>query len=107
MGFFQKISEGLKKTKENMMQKVNQIFSSFRPVDEELFEELEETLIMSDVGMITAEEVCNRLRKGVKERGITDSGEVKALSRSASYRVGMFVTWPLRKVYRALRPIKK
>ena len=79
MGFFQKISEGLKKTKENMMQKVNQIFSSFRPVDEELFEELEETLIMSDVGMITAEEVCNRLRKGVKERGITDSGEVKAL----------------------------
>ena len=35
------------------------------------------------------------------------SGEVKALSRSASYRVGMFVTWPLRKVYRALRPIKK
>ena len=79
MGFFQKISEGLKKTKENMMQKVNQIFSSFRPVDEELFEELEETLIMSDVGMVTAEEVCDRLRKGVKERGITDSGEVKAL----------------------------
>jgi len=79
VGFFQKISEGLKKTKENMMQKVNQIFSSFRPVDEELFEELEETLIMSDVGMITAEEVCDRLRKGVKERGITDSGEVKAL----------------------------
>jgi len=79
VGFFQKISEGLKKTKDNMMQKVNQIFSSFRPVDEELFEELEETLIMSDVGMITAEEVCDRLRKGVKERGITDSGEVKAL----------------------------
>ena len=79
MGFFQKISEGLKKTKESMMQKVNQIFSGFRPVDEELFEELEETLIMSDVGMVTAEEICQRLRKGVKERGITDAGEVKAL----------------------------
>lgn len=79
MGFFQKISEGLKKTKDNMMQKVNQIFSSFRPVDEELFEELEETLIMSDVGMVTAEEICERLRKGVKERGITDSGEVKTM----------------------------
>ncbi len=79
MGFFQKISEGLKKTKESMMQKVNQIFSGFRPVDEELFEELEETLIMSDVGMVTAEEICQRLRKGVKERGITDAGEVKTL----------------------------
>ena len=79
MGFFQKISEGLKKTKESMMQKVNQIFSGFRPVDEELFEGLEETLIMSDVGMVTAEEICQRLRKGVKERGITDAGEVKAL----------------------------
>lgn len=79
VGFFQKISEGLKKTKESMMQKVNQIFSGFRPVDEELFEELEETLIMSDVGMVTAEEICQRLRKGVKERGITDAGEVKAL----------------------------
>ena len=81
MGFFQKISEGRKKTKESMMQKVNQIFSGFRPVDEELFEELEETLIMSDVGMVTAEEICQRLRKGVKERGITDAGEVKALLR--------------------------
>ena len=50
MGFFQKISEGLKKTKESMMQKVERIFNSFRPIDEELFEELEETLIMSDVG---------------------------------------------------------
>ena len=79
MGFFQKISEGLKKTKDNMMQKVNQLFSSLRPVDEELFEELEETLIMSDVGMVTAEEICDRLRKGVRERGITDAGEVKAL----------------------------
>ncbi len=79
MGFFQKISEGLRKTKESMMQKVERIFNSFRPIDEELFEELEETLIMSDVGVSTAEEICERLRKGVKERGISDGSEVREL----------------------------
>lgn len=81
MGFFQKISEGLKKTKESMMQKVERIFNSFRPVDEELFEELEETLIMSDVGVATSEEICARLRKGVKERGIADSEGVRELMK--------------------------
>ncbi len=81
MGFFQKISEGLKKTKESMMQKVERIFNSFRPIDEELFEELEETLIMSDVGVSTAEEICARLRKGVKERGISDGDGVKELMK--------------------------
>jgi len=81
MGFFQKISEGLKKTKESMMQKVERIFNTFRPIDEELFEELEETLIMSDVGVTTAEEICARLRKGVKERGISDGNGVKALMK--------------------------
>ncbi len=81
MGFFQKISEGLKKTKESMMQKVERIFNSFRPIDEELFEELEETLIMSDVGVSTAEEICSRLRKGVKERGIPDGNGVKELMK--------------------------
>lgn len=81
MGFFQKISEGLKKTKESMMQKVERIFNSFRPIDEELFEELEETLIMSDVGVSTAEEICSRLRKGVKERGISDGNGVKELMK--------------------------
>ncbi len=81
MGFFQKISEGLKKTKESMMQKVERIFNSFRPIDEELFEELEETLIMSDVGVSTAEEICARLRKGIKERGISDGDGVKELMK--------------------------
>lgn len=81
MGFFQKISEGLKKTKESMMQKVERIFNSFRPIDEELFEELEETLIMSDVGVSTAEEICSRLRKGVKERGIADGEGVRELMK--------------------------
>lgn len=81
MGFFQKISEGLKKTKESMMQKVERIFNSFRPIDEELFEELEETLIMSDVGVATSEEICSRLRKGVKERGVADGEGVKELMK--------------------------
>ena len=81
MGFFQKISEELKKTKESMMQKVERIFNSFRPVDEELFEELEETLIMSDVGVATSEEICSRLRKGVKERGVADGEGVKELMK--------------------------
>ncbi len=79
MGFFQKISEGLKKTKASMMKQVERVFNSFTKVDEELFEALEETLILSDVGMLTAEEICTRLRKAVKEQGVTDGERVKEL----------------------------
>lgn len=79
MGFFDKIKNGLKKTKENMVQKMETVFHSFTKIDEELFEELEEILIMSDVGVNTSMKICETLRKRVKERGITDGSQVKGL----------------------------
>ncbi len=79
MGFFGKLADGLKKTRESMARKMDEIVNSFIKIDEELFEELEETLIMSDVGAVTAGRICEELRAQVKKRGITDASEVKGL----------------------------
>ena len=79
MGFFEKIREGIKKTKESMMQKVERVIHSFTKIDEDFLEELEETLIMSDVGVQTSEDIVEQLRKKIKETGATDTGEVKGL----------------------------
>jgi fused signal recognition particle receptor len=77
MGFFNKIAEGLKKTRDSMMGKVDALLNSFTKIDEEFFEELEENLIMADVGAVTSARICENLRKKVKEKGLTDAGEVK------------------------------
>ncbi len=79
MGFFSKIAEGLKKTKDSLMGKIDQVLTSFGKVDEELFEELEETLIMADVGSVTATRICEELRKKVRENAVTEVPEVKRL----------------------------
>ncbi len=79
MGLFSKIKEGLKKTRDSMMGKVDQLLNSFTKVDEELFEELEETLIMADVGTVTATRICEQLRKKVKANGVEDASQVRAL----------------------------
>ena len=79
MGFFGRLAEGLKITRESMARKVDAIVNSFTKIDEELFEELEETLIMSDVGVATSAEICRRLRAAVKQRGVTDAAEVREL----------------------------
>lgn len=79
MRFFNKIKEGLKKTKDAMMRQVEGVIHSFTKIDEDFMEELEEVLIMSDMGAVTAEEICDRLRKRIKETGITDTSQVKAL----------------------------
>ena len=79
MGFFSKIKEGLKKTKDAMMRQVEGVIHSFTKIDEDFLEELEEILIMSDMGAITAEDICNQLRRKIKETGITDPAEVKGL----------------------------
>ena len=79
MGFFSKIAEGLKKTKDSLMGKIDQVLTSFGKVDEELFEELEETLIMADVGTVTATRICEELRKRVKAGAVTDVNEVRSL----------------------------
>lgn len=79
MGIIAKIAAGLKKTKDNFLGRLKKIFNSFTKIDEELFEELEEAMIMSDIGVETSEEICDRLRKMIKERGITDPNEIMEL----------------------------
>lgn len=77
MGFFEKLKQGLSKTKESFNEKVNNVFKNFRKVDEELLEELEEALIMSDVGMETSVKIIDNLRDKIKTNKIEDSEEVK------------------------------
>lgn len=72
MGLFSKIKEGLKKTKDSMINKMQRVVNSFTKIDEELFEQLEETMIMSDIGVETSVDICSRLRKKIKEQGVTD-----------------------------------
>ena len=79
MGFFSKLKEGLKKTKDSFVAKVNTLVNSFTKIDEDFFEELEETLILSDIGTVTSENICDRLRAEVKRTGATDTAEVKGL----------------------------
>lgn len=83
MGFFDKIREGLKKTRDNISGQITQMVNSFTKIDEDLFEELEELLVMGDVGVNTAGYICDQLRKKIKEKGITDPslimGELKAI----------------------------
>ena len=79
MGLFSKIKQGLKKTRDNVIGQIDSMLKSFTKIDEELFEELEELLVMGDVGMATAEDICDRLRKKVKETGTTDPEQIHVL----------------------------
>jgi len=81
MGFFEKLKQGLTKTKESFSEKVNNVFKNFRKVDEELLEELEEALIMSDVGMETSMKIIDNLRDKIKSEKIEDVEEVKQALR--------------------------
>ncbi|MBQ9298634.1 MAG: signal recognition particle-docking protein FtsY [Clostridia bacterium] len=77
MGFFEKLKTGLGKTKSSFNEKINNVFSTFRKVDEELLEELEEVLIMSDVGMDTSLKIIDNLRTRIKKEKIEDEEAVK------------------------------
>ena len=81
MGFFDKLKTGLNKTKESFNTKINDVFSNFRKVDEEFLEELEEVLIMSDMGVDTSVKIVNNLRKRIKKDNIKDEEEVKQALR--------------------------
>ncbi|MBQ3547335.1 MAG: signal recognition particle-docking protein FtsY [Clostridia bacterium] len=81
MGLFSKIKQGLQKTRNSIASGVTSIINSFTKIDEELFEELEEMLVMSDIGVNTATEICDILRKKIKEQGITDPAIIKKLMR--------------------------
>ena len=79
MGLFKKIKEGLKKTRDSIVGRIDTMLKSFTKIDEELFEELLELLIMGDVGVTTSEHICDELRERVKKQGITDPAAIHDL----------------------------
>lgn len=79
---FSKLKEGLKKTKDGFMSKVESLINSFTKIDEDFFEELEETLILSDIGAQTSADICDKLRAEVKKTGVTDPVEVKLMLKN-------------------------
>ncbi len=87
MGFFDKLKEGLNKTKDSFNEKINNVFSNFRKVDESLLEELEEILIMSDLGVDTSISVISSLRERMKKEKIEDVGQVKEALRDEMKKI--------------------
>jgi len=81
MGFFEKLKQGLNKTKTSFDEKINNVFSNFRKVDEEFLEELEEVLIMSDIGVDTSLKIINNLRQRIKKENVQDEEKVKEILR--------------------------
>lgn len=79
MGLFKKIKDGLKKTRDSVIGRIDSMLKSFTKIDEDLFEELEELLVMGDVGVATAEDICQKLRAKVKETGTTDPEAIRGL----------------------------
>ena len=77
MGFFEKLKNGLKKTKDSMMGRIESLLHSFSKIDEDLFEELEETLIRCDIGVTTSEKICDKLRQKVKQEGVKEPEKIK------------------------------
>ena len=77
MGFFEKLKNGLKKTKDSMMGRIEGLLHSFSKIDEDLFEELEETLILCDIGVTTSEKICDKLRQKVKQEGVKEPEKIK------------------------------
>ena len=82
MGFFEKLKSGLGKTKSSIDEKINNVFSVFRKVDEELLEELEEVLVMSDIGMETSVKIIDELRTKIKREKIESEEDVRAALKS-------------------------
>ena len=81
MGFFSKIKSGLAKTRNALAENINSVINSFTKIDEELFEELEEILVLSDMGCVTAEQICDELRSRVKKDGIKDPEQIRVILR--------------------------
>ena len=79
MGIFSKFFTGLKKTRDSVVKGWRKLLGSFTKIDEDLFDSLEETMIMGDMGAETAVQICDRLRDMVKERGITDPNDIMGL----------------------------
>lgn len=78
-GFFARIKAGLSKTRDNIMSGVDNVLKSFVKIDEDLFEELEEALIMADIGVDTSLYIIEKLREKVKDEKATEASQVKGL----------------------------
>ena len=87
MGFFDKLKNGLNKTKTSFDEKINNVFKNFRKVDEDFLDELEEVLIMSDIGMNTSIKIISNLREKIKKEKIQDEEEVKQALREEMQKI--------------------
>ena len=87
MGFFDKLKNGLNKTKTSFDEKINNVFKSFRKVDEDFLDELEEVLIMSDIGMDTSVKIISNLREKIKKEKIQDEEDVKQALREEMQKI--------------------
>lgn len=79
---FARLKEGLKKTKDGLMAKIERMMHAFTKIDEDFFDELEETLILSDIGAETSADICDQLRAEVKKTGTTEPTEVKRMLKN-------------------------
>lgn len=87
MGFFDKLKQGMNKTKSSFDEKINNVFKSFKKVDEEFLDELEEILIMSDIGMDTSIKIIGNLRERLKKEKIQEEEEVKQALREEMKKI--------------------
>lgn len=87
MGFFNKLKQGMNKTKSSFDEKINQVFKSFKKIDEDFLDELEEILIMSDIGMDTSVKIIENLRVRLKKEKIQEEEEVKQALREEMQRI--------------------
>ena len=91
MGFFSKIKEGLKKTKDSVFGQVHELFKNMRKVDEELLEELEELLIMADVGYASSEKIISELRNELTEQKIQGGDEALEILKKKKKKMMMMM----------------
>ena len=82
MGLFSKLKAGLKKTTDSLFNKVDVLVNQFTKIDDDFFDELEETLILSDIGTVTSVNICDKLREEVKRTGITDTAQVNCMLKN-------------------------
>lgn len=87
MGFFDKLKQGMNKTKSSFDEKINHVFKSFQKVDEDFLDELEEILIMSDIGMDTSIKIIGNLRERLKKEKIQEEEEIKQVLREEMQKI--------------------
>ncbi len=87
MGFFEKLKRGMNKTKSSFDEKISNVFKSFRRVDEDFLDELEEILIMSDIGVDTSVKIIDSLRNRIKKEKIQDEEDVKKALREEMQKI--------------------